>query len=200
MSQQAATAGRRESILAAALHCFNEQGLEAAAIGEICARAKASVGSVYHHFGSKEGLAAALLAEGLRDNARQLEARLKKARSARQGVRTLVISLVDWIAAHPEWARFIYTVSSGRPAKAHAAALADVNAYYAQVVDGYFAPHAKAGAFRELPAECFASLIAGPAHDYARRWLRGQAAADIRSHAELFANAAWNAVRAPGKG
>src|SRR6266566_5134063 len=60
------SAGRRSRILEAALACFNERGFTATTIEEICQRSGASVGSVYHHFGGKEGLAAALYVEGLR--------------------------------------------------------------------------------------------------------------------------------------
>lgn len=186
---------RRAAILAAALACFNEQGIEATPIGAICARAGASVGSVYHHFGSKEGIAIALLAEGLSANAAQLEARLRGLRSARAAVQALVGSLVDWIGANPEWARYIYAVSAGRLAVAGAAQLREVNARYAGVIERCFGPHLKAGAFRRLPRECFASLALGPVHDYARRWLAGQVATPIAGHKALFADAAWEAIR-----
>lgn len=190
---------RRGAILAAALQCFNENGIEAAAIGDICKRAGASIGSVYHHFGSKEGIAAALLAEGLHDNARQLERRLRQARGARQGVHTLVESLIQWIAAHPEWARFIYTISSSRLGRNDSDALRLANEFYARTVDDYFQPHRKAGAFRRIPAECFASLVVGPVHDYARRWLNQQVPSPPTDHLELFASVAWNSVRNPRK-
>src|SRR5690242_9380548 len=91
---------RRGSILAAALQCFNENGIEASAIADICERAGASVGSVYHHFGSKENIATALLAEGLYSNAKQLEQSLRQARGARQGILIVVESLIQWIVAH----------------------------------------------------------------------------------------------------
>lgn len=191
----AAAGDRRSSILAAALECFNEHGIEAAAIGEICKRAGASIGSVYHHFESKEGIAIALLAEGLYRNARQLERRLRRARGARQGVRTLVQSLIQWIAAHPDWARFIYTVSSSRLGQNSSEQLREANEFYARTIEAYFRPHIDAGAFRRLPQECFASLVAGPVHDYARRWLNRQVSSAPTNHLDIFADAAWNSVR-----
>lgn len=187
---------RRRNILDAALQCFNEHGVEAAAIGDICTRADASVGSVYHHFGSKEGIVHALLAEGLRSNMQFLEPNLRRARSARQGVHAVIHSLVEWVAAHPDWARFIYA-NLGKSHGAGNTALAAVNAEYAQLIDAFFAPHLKAGAFRRLPRECWAPLVLGPVHDYARRWLNGQVKTAIAVHADVFADAAWNAVRHP---
>jgi AcrR family transcriptional regulator len=185
---------RRSAILMAALQCFNENGIEASPIDEIGRRAGASIGSIYHHFSSKEGIAIALLAEGMRSNAQQLEKRLRKVNTAQQGIKTVVASLIDWIAANPEWARFIYTVSSSRLAQTGRAQLQEVNDYHAKVVGEFFNPHIQAGAFRRLPQDCVSSLILGPVHDYARRWLNGQASS-ITEHVDLFANAAWNAVR-----
>lgn len=186
---------RRSAILMSALECYNESGIEAAAIGEIGRRAGASIGSIYHHFSSKEGLAIALLAEGMRRNAQQLEKRLRKAGTARQGVKAVVESLIDWVCDNPEWARYIYTVSSSRLMQVGRTQLQEVNDYHAKVIGDFFAPHFKAGTFRRLPEECIASLVLGPAHDYARRWLNGQVRSGIREHTEFFANAAWDAVR-----
>ncbi|HWY25901.1 MAG TPA: TetR/AcrR family transcriptional regulator, partial [Nevskia sp.] len=187
---------RREAILMAALDCFNRHGIEASSIGEIGRLAGASVGSIYHHFSSKEGIAIALLAEGLRNHVRQLEARLRKPGAAQQGVRTVVRCLIDWVAANPEWAGYIYNVSSTRLMQAGQAQLQEVNDYYAAVMDAYFGPHLKAGAFRKLPKDCLPSLMLGPVHDYARRWLNGQVSSNIVEHAEVFAAAAWNNLRA----
>ncbi|WP_020647993.1 TetR/AcrR family transcriptional regulator [Solimonas variicoloris] len=188
--------GRREAILAAALQCFGETGIEAAAIGDIGARSGASVGSIYHHFGSKEGIARALFVEGLRRNMELLAARLAAVRGAEVGVRTLVLALIDWIGAHPDWARFIYMVSSSRFAAEADAALRELSRDYGALIESYFGPYFASGALRALPRECFAPLVIGPVHDYARRWLNGQAPTPLAGHAALFADAAWEAVRA----
>jgi hypothetical protein len=46
-----------------------------------------------------------------------------------------------------------------------------------------------------LPSEVYASLITGPAHDYARHWLSGRARTDIKAYREIFAEAAWQALK-----
>ena len=50
----------------------------------------------------------------------------------------------------------------------------EINAEYRALIEGYFGPHLKSGALRRLPADAYASLVLGPAHDYARRVLSGQ--------------------------
>ena len=59
-------ADRRQAILDAALQAFTESGTTAATVDDVRRLSGASVGSIYHHFGDKEGLAAALYVEGLR--------------------------------------------------------------------------------------------------------------------------------------
>lgn len=188
----------RQRVLSAALQCFNERGVEATSISDICAHADASVGSVYHHFGCKEGIVKALLAEGLRSNMQHLESNLVGARGAREGVCAVVHSLIEWVTAHPDWARFIYA-NLGQSNVSATPQVAAVSAEYAQLIGIYFAPHLKEGAFRRLPEACWAPLVLGPVHDYARRWLNGQVKTDIAAHTELFADAAWNTVRNPGE-
>src|SRR4051812_50148552 len=59
----AASADRRRAILDAALDAIDAKGLLAATLDDIKDRSGASIGSIYHHFGDKEGIAAALYAQ-----------------------------------------------------------------------------------------------------------------------------------------
>ena len=52
----------RAGLLAAARDRFLENGYAATGVGEICTRAGVTKGALFHHFGSKEGLALAALA------------------------------------------------------------------------------------------------------------------------------------------
>jgi AcrR family transcriptional regulator len=51
----------RENLLDAATEVISERGLAAAGIGEICARAGIAKTSLYHHFGNRQGLLAAVI-------------------------------------------------------------------------------------------------------------------------------------------
>ena len=55
-------ASRRDEILDAARACFEAHGYAATTIEQIAARSGASNGSIYHHFGAKDGILAALYA------------------------------------------------------------------------------------------------------------------------------------------
>ena len=62
----ASSRARREAILDAALECFSTLGYEQTTLADIRAKAGASTGSIYHHFGSKERIAADLYLDGVR--------------------------------------------------------------------------------------------------------------------------------------
>lgn len=171
--------------------CFTEADVESVSIAEICARSGASVGSVYHHFGSKEAIVVALIAEGLEAHLRTLQSALARADGdPRAGVEGVVGSLIDWIESNPGWAMFIYANLNSSGAAA-AQAIGETNRRYGRVVEAFFGPLIEAGRIRNLPRECWSSLIAAPIHDYARRWLRGQVTTPPSGHRETFQHAAW---------
>jgi hypothetical protein len=51
---------------------------------------------------------------------------------------------------------------------------------------------------RALPRDAYVPLISGPIQEYVRRWLSGHYERGPGTVKELFAEAAWNAVRGPG--
>ena len=67
-SLHSGTADLRIRIIKTALSCFIEKGFAATGIGDICKKSDISVGSLYHHFKSKEQLAGAVYIEASRDN------------------------------------------------------------------------------------------------------------------------------------
>lgn len=186
---------RKQDILDAALRCFNEHGVEATTIDMIRERSGASVGSLYHHFGSKESIAAAIYGAALQEHHECQLASLARAKNAESGVKAVTCAYIDWISKNPEKARFvIYSgryLGNGEVAKA---LMADRRKRLTAIL-GWFQPYIDSGHLKKLPIELYGSLVTGPAHDYARRWLSGRAKADIRAYREIFAEAAWAAVK-----
>lgn len=183
------SSNRRQDIIRAALACFAQHGVEATTIEMIRAASGASTGSLYHHFGSKERIAAEVYLEGLRDfRALQLDY-LGRATLLEEGVRAIVHAHVDWIVANPDWAGFIFH---------HRMVLAEVEAEpllqqelqasFAQIVDWV---RAHAGERRpRWPLEVYAALVTGPVHEYARHWLAGRRRRPLAELRECFADAA----------
>src|SRR5262245_44366562 len=96
---------RRRQILMAALECFTTRGVATTTIEDIRAKSGASTGSIYHHFRSKENLAAVLYVEGLREYQAGLLQRLRRGRGAAAGIRVVVAYHLAWVRGHAEWAR-----------------------------------------------------------------------------------------------
>lgn len=186
----------RERLQAAALEAFNAVGVNGTSIHDICARAQVSIGSAYHHFGSKQGLADHLLIAGLQQHLDRLEPRLAAAADARAGVAALIHSLVEWVEAHPAWARYIYAVADQlERAPAVAKQRAEINRRYAACLNQRFGAELAGGSLRRWPPEMLASLIIGPVHDYARRYLAGQVSKPPSALAPHFIDAAWCLLR-----
>ena len=75
ISIRTTTPARRAAILDAALARFIGNGVEATTIEDLCRDAACSIGSLYHHFGNKEGVAGGLFIDGIqRLNADLLQA------------------------------------------------------------------------------------------------------------------------------
>lgn len=190
-----ASDARRQAVLEAALACFAEAGVEAVSVAEICQRSGASVGSVYHHFGSKEGIVLALLADGLGAHLSNLKRALADAGGQpKDCVDAVIGSLIAWVEANPRWASFIYA-NLNRQGAASASAVLDVNRRYKQSVASSFGPLIEAGQVRALPDECWSSLVLAPVHDYVRRWLRDEVRKPPSTRRELFVDAAWRLLR-----
>ncbi|TVS16501.1 MAG: TetR/AcrR family transcriptional regulator [Gammaproteobacteria bacterium] len=191
-----ATGERRQVILAAALACFDEIGLAATTMEQIRDRARCSIGSLYHHFGSKEGVASALFIDGISDlNAGLLE-RLDHCGSAEDGVRTVVLHYGDWVTRQATLARFLL---HSREIHFAPEAKAELKAIYQRhfgAVFSWFGRFVVRGEMKQLPPETYIPIISGPIEDYARLWLSGRTSTPLAEVAEVFADAAWNAVRA----
>lgn len=186
---------RKEEILNAALACFTEHGIEATTIDMIRERSGASVGSMYHHFGNKESIAAALYIGALAEHNDYQQQLLAKAKSAEEGVKAIAFAYADWVSSNPVKARFVL-YSRGVIAKSDKAGeLQERTRTHVTAVQAWFKPFIDNGSLKKLPLEVYGSLITGPAHDYARLWLSGRAKTDIRAYRDILAEAAWNAVR-----
>lgn len=178
---------RRETILEAALESFDATG--ETAIEEIKRRSGASVGSIYHHFGDKDGIAAALYIEILRGYQVGVVRALGRAQGAEAGVKALVRYHLRWVERNPERARFLLQsgaarIAAGDDLKALNRSLA---AALGEWVEGQ-------PAIRPLRREVFYAMVIGPAQELSRARLGGRLGS-LRQLEDELADAAWRAVR-----
>jgi AcrR family transcriptional regulator len=189
-------AGRREAILEAARACFEEHGYATTTIELIAARSGASNGSIYHHFGAKDGILAALYTDALASYQEELLALLREhADDAEGGIRGAVVHHLAWVEAHPHGTRTLFehrqtlerTPRAGEIQRQNRAALGEVRAWAAR--------HVEAGTIRDLgPAA--GAIWFGPAQLVARDWIAGRLRGKPGALAPTLADAAWRSFRA----
>lgn len=185
---------RKQEILQAALYCFLKRGVEATSIDDIRLQCNASVGSIYHHFGNKEGIAAALFLKATEDHSRRLLANLAAAESAEAGIRSIVSNYIDWVSEHPDWARFLFLARHAISRSEHGERLDEARHDHFAEIFRWFDAHLARGALRVLPKEVYPALILGPTQDYCRAWLAGRVKTPPQVYRGLFEEAAWQAV------
>ena len=189
------TLRRRAAVLDAALRCFTRQGIAQTTIGDIQAASKTSIGSIYHHFSSKEDLAADLYVHCLELYQENLIKKLERQRKAERGVRTIVEHHLDWVAHNAARARFLFTAERP-PAKSEAArALTKSNDRFVDRLFQWVETQVRARAIRSLPRDLFLAIVLGPAQTYARTSLEGRRRTPLTRARRALSDGAWAAVR-----
>ena len=190
----ASSKNRRRQIIEAALACFTDKGFTDTSIMDICKKADASTGSVYHHFKSKGKLAAAIYLEGIRDYQTGMVKTLSKRKSARDGIYAVIRYHLVWVKKNPDWARFLFQ-------KRHAEYMDDsenemkrLNTEFAQGMSAWFQTHIRAGQIKPLPRDVIIALLLGPCQEFARLYISGYARTDVSSAAESLAAGVWTSL------
>jgi AcrR family transcriptional regulator len=185
---------RQRAILAAALECFNERGFSATTVEQIRARSGASVGSIYHHFGGKEGLAAELYVDGLRDYQQGFVEALERHPAAQEGVRAFVRHHLRWVERNPQLAQFLMNRRETELRVATEARVRGLNREFFPRVSAWMQRHVKDGSLREIPSDLWEPVLLGPCQEFSRLWLAGRTAIALRRAERELAEATWRAV------
>jgi AcrR family transcriptional regulator len=189
------SAERRRGILNAALQCFALRGYDATTMAEICKRAGVSTGSMYHHWGSKERLAAELYLEGVRSTQEHGLHALLAHRRTEDGIRALVRSYLDWVQAQPELARFLFAMRHAAFMESAEAELERMNTDAVETASAWFRARMQSGELPELDPSVLRAILYGPSAHFARRLLNGDADADPELAKQQLATAACAALR-----
>lgn len=193
--RETAPHGRREAILEAALECFSRQGFSATTIADVRRRSGASVGSIYHHFASKEELAAALHVEAVSRYQTGLAAAIEATPTAREGVAAAVTYHLRWIVANESLARYMVARQEREVLRLAEARLRRLNSKLTGRIGAWIEPHVRAGELRELPHDVFYALLLGPAQELGRLWLGRRATTHPRDASADLAAAAWQVLK-----
>jgi AcrR family transcriptional regulator len=194
-------APRRQAILDAALTCFLRNGVAGTTIDALCRESGASVGSIYHFFGSKEGVAAELYLDTLRDYIDAYLAALHNSRTARAGIERSVRAHLGWVATHEAHAQYLFHCQELEVITESQPAIARLREQLYQQANAWLAPHVERGSIKSLPPRLCQALWMGPSLEYARLWLiRSGDEFNVFDAQTALARAAWDSLRGQAAG
>ncbi|MEV4169229.1 TetR/AcrR family transcriptional regulator [Nonomuraea sp. NPDC049709] len=158
------------------------------------ARSGVSMGSLYHHFGSLEGLAAALYGRCMDELLDRMGAAVEEAADARDGVRRAVVAYLGFTADHPDKARFIHAAPYALDLGPYAERIAAAKAPRLERLNGWIRGHMDAGTVARLPVAQVEMLLIGPVAEVTRRWLAGAPEIDLEESARILPDRIWRSL------
>jgi len=173
--------------------------MAATSIEDIRAASGASNGSIYHHFGSKERIAASLYAEAMADYQRGVRAVIATAETAEAGIRGIVEQFLVWVGEHRELAILMLALEHGDVRRVAAEEVAALNAGFFADVGGWIERHVAAGDLPAVPRDLLMPVVLGPARRFAELWLEGRARTPIDEAARVLAALAWDGLGGHGR-
>jgi AcrR family transcriptional regulator len=190
---------RRQKIIEAALDCFVTHGFIDTTMDDIRRRSKASNGSIYHHFNSKEELAAAVYLEGIGRYHENFLGELERYHSVRDGIHSIVFFHLGWVNHNPQWARYLFFMRHAPFMREMEMNIAEKNRYFLDRFYRWFMHFIEKGEVKRISQELYLALILGPCHEFAHMWVSGRAQTDLTSAGAVLADAAWQSLRPDGE-
>jgi AcrR family transcriptional regulator len=186
----------RQRVLDAALSVYREHGHEGFNVHAIVAESGVSLGSIYHHFGSMDGLAAAVYARSMSALLDRVAAALSGTSSLRRGIAGVVDAYLRFARTQRTQMSFIHASAYASFLPAHAAQIAESKARMHEI-RGFFAKHAAAGRIAPMPEWLLEVLVIGPVAELTRRWLSDPNTFQLELAQPVLANRIYASIRIP---
>ncbi|MEV5998149.1 TetR/AcrR family transcriptional regulator [Streptomyces griseomycini] len=184
-----------ELLLDAALRVYSEEGEQGLTVNAVTKASGVSLGSLYHHFGSIDGLVDALLLRWLERLLGELVTALQSTRTARTGVRALVRAYLRFVREHPEVSMLLHSSRADRLGMTQAARLRDAQEARLTPLTEWVRHHVERGEVAPLPLPLIESLVLGPVVGTTRRWLTfGDV--DLEEAARILPDRIWRSLSA----
>jgi AcrR family transcriptional regulator len=195
IKRRPATEKRRREILDAALSCFLKKGFAGTTIEDIRTLSKASHGSIYHQFRSKDEIAFVLFIEGMQNYHQQVIKSVESANNAREVLHSIIHTHIRITVEDPEVSRYLTQISMADD-------VGDIEEQYEKLNDDFaediwlsLKPYVEKNEIRQLPLELYFSIIIGPGAHLSRSWLRKRIKKNPMDSVEELTDAAWNSLR-----
>lgn len=185
-----------DRLLDAALQVYADSGDQGVTVGALTEASGVSLGSLYHHFGSVDGLMSALLQRWLGRLLVELAASVERSRTARTGIRALTRAYLKFIEENPDAARLLHSSYADRLGMAQARQLRDAQEARLSPLTAWIQQHVDSGEVAPLPMALVEGLVLGPVVATARRWLAGFDDVDLDQAARVLPDRIWRSVAA----
>lgn len=184
-----------DRLLTTALQVHTSCGRQGFTVNAVTAASGVSLGSLYHHFGSFDGLAAQLYLRCMGQLCDEVFAGLTRTRTVRAGVRAIVQHYLRFTEEHRDIALFLHASAYSGHLTAHAQEIrAFKETKFAAIAD-WLRPHVESGAVLPLPTPILEVLVMGPVEETARRWLSSTYDIDLRQAARILPDRIWASLR-----
>lgn len=197
IGRQAADRSTRQRALVAALALFDAQGVEATTIEQVRDAAQVSIGSLYHHFSSREGLVAALYEDLLERYRSVMAAELVRHAGPRALLDGFVTTHIAWSMLNPAAARFLAEHRHHRALTEAEKRLQAGTTDFLRPLVQRLKPAIAAGILKPLPPELLLSLVIGPVQNWLRMERAGRTSLKPGTAAKKLADLIWDAVAMP---
>ncbi|MFD9338554.1 TetR/AcrR family transcriptional regulator [Streptomyces sp. NPDC060028] len=184
-----------EQLLTAALRVYAESGQQGFTVNAVTAASGVSLGSLYHHFGSFDGLAAALYIRCMGRLFDGMMAALERSRTARTGVLALVQAYLDFTRENQDAALFLHASAYSGYLAVHEAEIRAVKEEKLTPMAVWMWTRMEKGEIRPLPGPVVEVLVIGPPCEAARRWLSNTYDLDLDEVAKVLPDAVWRSLR-----
>lgn len=165
----------RDRIIAEATHQLTRVGYAAFTVAAVRDALGLSSGSMFHAFPSKPALAAAVYVDAMADYQRAATRAILASEAPADALRQWIAVHLGWVEDHRELARYLFSTLPDEVMDQAAAPLAAHNEAFFAACAGLFARAATAGLMARMPRAAAHAIALGPAQEYCRYWLRGQA-------------------------
>jgi AcrR family transcriptional regulator len=181
-------------VLKAALGIYAANGPTGLTMTAVIAETGVSSGSLYHHFGSMDGLNAALYSRCMANLLDTLLDALEIADAPQKGVTALVAAYLRFVQQNRTQAMFIHASAYADFLPAHAQRIAADKESRMRRMAEWLRPHVAAGRVVDLPDALLEMLVIGPVAETSRRWLAGAPGIDLDEAARLLPDRIWRSV------
>ena len=162
----ATTPAKRRRILDAALGCFEEKGMAATTIDDICVTAGLHVGSIYHHFAGKDDIFEHLAREAMGDYLAGVVDALDGGASTERSIQRLVAFHVRWVEERPALTRLMLRWEEAERDRLSGR---EHYAQYSEAIGAWLRREARAGRILRMEPDLYSTLLMGPLMEHARQ-------------------------------